>query len=442
MLLNIFNEVSFTVPGWTDYLTLALSLLALVLAGYFAAWEVAYFTLDSKETNDMLESDDKREQAVIKLLSSPQKLLATIIIGSNVANITFIILALTFTYNIFDFSLQPVWGFFISVTLIGLALLIPGQIIPKVHASDHARKTVLKSTGALLALQAIFKPFIELLANSKTLINNKLTRRNLNLISVDELSQALDLSEEQQEEDKEMLEGIIKFGIIQVSDIMTSRVDMVSVDIKLNFKQLVDLIIESGYSRLPVYSGNRDNIKGILFSKDLLPHLDKSPNFRWQSLIRQPYYVPETKKIDDLLNEFQENRVHLALVVDEYGGTSGLVTLEDIIEEIVGDISDEYDEEETLFQKIDNHTYIFEAKISLSDFFKAAEINSSLFEDITEDVETLAGMILEIKGEMPEKKEMIGYEHYVFEILAKDKRRIKKVKLHIKNDPNKPDRDE
>ena len=283
---------------------------------------------------------------------------------------------------------------------------------------------------------------MDILAESKALVNSRLPKRSPNMISMDELSHALDLSDDKQEEDKEMLEGIIKFANIQVADVMTSRMDMVIVDIKLNFKQLMDVIIESGYSRLPVYAGTRDNIKGILFSKDLLPYLDKPETFRWQTLIRQPYYVPETKKIDDLLSEFQENRIHLALVVDEYGGTSGLVTLEDIIEEIVGDISDEYDEEETLFQKIDNHTYIFEAKILLNDFFKAADIERELFDKITEEVETLAGMILEIKGEMPVKNEMIGFKHYVFEIIAVDNRRIKKVKLHIKNNPNKPADDE
>ena len=289
----------------------------------------------------------------------------------------------------------------------------------------------------LLGIQNFFKPFVDVLADSKALVNSRLPKRNLNLISMDELTHALDLTNNTQEEDKEMLEGIIKFANIQVADVMTSRMEMVMVDIKLNFKQLLDIIIESGYSRLPVYSGTRDNIKGILFSKDLLPFLDKPETFRWQTLIRQPYYVPETKKIDDLLSEFQENRVHLALVVDEYGGTSGLVTLEDIIEEIVGDISDEYDEEETLYQKIDNHTYIFEAKILLNDFFKIAEIDDKQFDKITEDVETLAGLILELKGEMPLKNEMIDFKHYIFEIMVVDSRRIKKVKLHIKNDPNK-----
>lgn len=442
MLLNIFTDIYFITPEWSDYILLALSLLFLVLAAFFGAWEVAYFSLEPEDTSELLESDDKKERNAIKLLSSPQKLLATIIIGNSVASMAFIILSAALTYSVFDFELQPLWGIIAPVLIISLILLTFGQIMPKVYASEFSKETVLKSSGEILALQNFFKPFVNLLADSKALVNSRLTKRNFNLISMDELSQALDLSNDQQEEDKEMLEGIIKFGNIQVADIMTSRVDMVNVDIKLNFKQLLELIIESGYSRLPVFSGSRDNIKGILFSKDLLPFLDKPENFRWQTLIRQPYYVPETKKIDDLLSEFQENRVHLAMVVDEYGGTAGLVTLEDIIEEIVGDISDEYDEEETLFQKIDNHTYIFEAKILLNDFYKVTDIDKTQFDKITEEVETLAGMILEIKGEMPSKNEMIGYKHYVFEIMAVDNRRIKKVKLHIKNDPNKPQDDE
>lgn len=215
---------------------------------------------------------------------------------------------------------------------------------------------------------------------------------------------------------------------------MTSRVDVVDADIKTNYRQLLDLITGAGYSRIPVYSGSRDNIKGILYSKDLLPHLEKPASFRWQSLLRPAYYVPETKMIDDLLSEFQKNKVHLAVVVDEYGGTSGIVTLEDILEEIVGDISDEYDEEEKLYTKIDNHTFIFEAKIQLNDFYKIDEINENDFVKVTEDVETLAGLVLELKGDIPRKDEMIDYGRYVFEVMSADNRRIKKIKLHIKDD--------
>lgn len=442
MLLNIFTDVYFTAPQWSDYVLLVLSMLFLAFSAFFSSSEVAYFTLSPKNLAEMHESEEKSAKTTIKLLNSPQKLLATIMIGNSVANIAFVILSTTLIYSVFDFELTPVWKFIAPVLFVSVTLLTFGQIMPKVYSSEYSTETVLKNSGIILALQNFFKPFVDILAESKALVNSRLPKRSPNMISMDELLHALDLSDDKQEEDKEMLEGIIKFANIQVADVMTSRMDMVIVDIKLNFKQLMDVIIESGYSRLPVYAGTRDNIKGILFSKDLLPYLDKPETFRWQTLIRQPYYVPETKKIDDLLSEFQENRIHLALVVDEYGGTSGLVTLEDIIEEIVGDISDEYDEEETLFQKIDNHTYIFEAKILLNDFFKAADIERELFDKITEEVETLAGMILEIKGEMPVKNEMIGFKHYVFEIIAVDNRRIKKVKLHIKNNPNKPADDE
>ncbi|MHB9056529.1 MAG: gliding motility-associated protein GldE [Paludibacteraceae bacterium] len=442
MLLNIFTDVYFITPLWGDYLILALALISLAFSAFFASSEVAYFTLSSRALAEMHESEDKADKATIRLLNSPQKLLATIMIGSSIADITFVILSTTLLYSVFDFDLEPAWGLIAPVLFFSLILLTLGQIMPKVYSSEFTSKTVLKNSRILLALQNLFKPFVELLAESKALVNSRLPKKNINLISMDELSQALDFNNEKQDEDKEMLEGIIKFANIEVADVMTSRMDMVTVDIKTNFKQLIDIIIESGYSRLPVYSGTSDNIKGILFSKDLLPYLDKPETFRWQTLIRQPYYVPETKKIDNLLSEFQENRVHLALVVDEYGGTSGLVTLEDIIEEIVGDISDEYDEEETLYQKIDNHTYIFEAKVLLNDFFKIADIDEKQFNKITEEVETLAGLILEIKGEMPQKNEMIGYKHYVFEVMAVDNRRIKKVKLHIKNDPNRPIEDE
>ncbi|NLO71805.1 MAG: gliding motility-associated protein GldE [Porphyromonadaceae bacterium] len=441
-LLNIFTDVYFKTPEWTDYVLLTLSILFLAFSAFFSSAEVAYFSLEKEDLDEIEESEETKDKAIIRLLGNPQKLLATIIIGRNVTIISFIILTLTFVYSVFDFTEMPIWGFVGPFAIISVVFITFSELMPKVYSSEFSIQTVRKSSITLLKLQTFFRPFVELLAESKALVYSKLTRVDMNTISVDELSHALDLTTETQEEDKELLEGIIKFGNIQVSDIMTSRVDMVDIDTKLNFKQLMDLVKDSGYSRLPVYSGTRDNIKGILFSKDLLPFLDKPETFRWQTLIRQAYYVPETKKIDDLLIEFQENRIHLALVVDEYGGISGLITLEDIIEEIVGDISDEYDEEEILFQKIDNHTYIFEAKILLNDFFKITEIDEKDFEKITEEVETLAGMILEIKGEMPVKNEMLQFEHYVFEILQADKRRIKKVKLHIKNDPDNEHDDE
>ena len=437
----IFGDVTVNPISVSAIVFLVLGLLFLAFSAFISSSEVAFFSLyTQKNINEFEEGATKSDKAVIRLLNSPQKLLATILICNSLFNVSVVILLAAFTNSLLNFEFVPTLGFLLQVAIFSFIVVIFGEIMPKVYSSEYAIKTARKSARMLLTLQNLMKPFVNLLVNSTSIVTDHLTKNTFNNISMDELSHALELTADTQDEEKEMLEGIIKFGNIHVADIMTSRVDMVDVNIKLNFPQLLE-VVKSGYSRLPVYSGSRDNIKGILFSKDLLPHLDKPATFRWQTLIRPPYYVPEAKKINDLLNEFQENHVHLALVVDEYGGTSGLVTLEDILEEIVGDISDEYDEEETLFTKIDNHTFLFEAKILLNDFYKIAEISKEDFTKVTEDVETLAGLILELKGDMPVRNEQIGYGRYVFDIIAVDNRRIKKVKLHIKNDPNKNDND-
>jgi putative hemolysin len=418
-------------------ISLLVSALLLSFSAVISASEVALFSLDPKTMDELEDSDRKADQNILRLLKTPQRLLATILIGQNFLNVAVILLITHATTTVLNFDSSPILGFVFQTILITFAILLFGEIIPKVYATQYARKTASYTVPVLSLMEKLFGPFVSLLVNSTSIVNNRLAKHNRTNISMDELSHALELTSNSKDEDTDILEGIIKFGNIQVVDIMTSRVDMVVVDIKANYKQLLDIIIESGYSRIPVFGGTRDNIKGLLYSKDLLPHLDKPANFRWQSLVRQAYYVPETKMIDDLLLEFQENRVHLALVVDEYGGTSGLVTLEDILEEIVGDISDEYDDEQVLFTKIDNHTFIFEAKILLNDFFKIAEIEEDDFVKVTEEVETLAGLILELKGEIPSKNERIDYGRYVFEIVAVDSRRIKKVKLYIKDDFNK-----
>ncbi len=380
----------------------------------------------------MRESDQKADQKILQLLQSPQKLLATILVGNNFVNIALILILTFVTDSIFNFDTSPVLEFVFKTVIITFILLLFGEILPKTYASHNTRKVAGFTAGILIITAKIFAPVVNLLYKSTSSVYTRLSKLQKTNISIDELSHALELTSDENDEDTGILEGIIKFGNIQVVDIMTPRVEMVDIDIKLSYRNLLKLVVTSGYSRIPVYSGNRDNVKGILYGKDLLPHLDKPDSFRWQSLIRQPYYVPETKKIDDLLNEFQKNKVHLAIVVDEYGGTSGLVTLEDIIEEIVGDISDEYDEEEALFTRVNPHTYVFEAKIQLNDFFKIEEIEEDDFSKIKDEVETLAGLVLEIKGEMPLKDERIEYKHYVFEVLSVDKRRIKKLKLHIR----------
>ena len=434
VLYTIFGGITIHPITISAIISLIASMLLLCLSAFISASEVAFFSLDPKTLNELEESERKADHNILRLLKTPQRLLATMLIGNNFLNVAVILLLTYFTNTILNFDSAPLLGFVFQTIIITFAILLFAEIMPKVYATQFARKTASYTVPFLSALEKLFGPLVSFLVNSTSVVNNRLTKHNHSNISMDELSHALELTSNSKDEDTEILEGIIKFGNIQVVDIMTSRVDMVVVDIKTNYKQLLDLKIESGYSRIPVYAGTRDNIKGLLYSKDLLPHLDKPANFRWQTLVRPAYYVPETKKIDDLLSEFQSNKVHLAIVVDEYGGTSGLVTLEDILEEIVGDISDEYDNEEVLFTKIDNHTFIFEAKILLNDFFKIAEIEEDDFLKVTEEVETLAGLILELKGDIPAKNERIDYGRYVFEIVAADNRRIKKVKLYIKDD--------
>lgn len=427
-----FAAISVLPLTLSGVVALLISILLLMLSAVISASEVAFFSLDPQTLDEMENSAVKPDQRTLQLLQNPQRLLATILIGNNFVNVSIIILLTFFTNSVLDFTRAPIVGFVFQTIIITFLLLLFGEITPKIYATRFALKTTRGTVHIIFGLEKIFGPFVSLLVNSTSIVNTRLSKLNKNNISMYELSQALELTSNSKDEDTEILEGIIKFGNIQVVDIMTPRVDMIDIDIKTTYKDLLNIIIEHGYSRIPVYSGSRDNIRGILYAKDLLAHLDKPANFRWQSLVRSAYYVPETKKIDDLLNEFQNTKVHLAIVVDEYGGTSGMVTLEDILEEIVGDISDEYDEEEKLFTKLDNHTFIFEAKIQLNDFFKIAEIEETDFIKVTDEVETLAGLILEIKGEIPAKNEQIEYNHYVFEILSVDNRRIKKVKLSIK----------
>ena len=433
-LYTIFGGITVHPITLSAIISLLVSALLLGFSAIISASEVALFSLDPQTMDELEESEKKGDQSILRLLKTPQRLLATILIAQNFLNVAVILLITYATTSVLNFDSVPVLGFVFQTIIITFAILLFGEIIPKVYATQFAQKTAFNTVPVLSTLEKLFGPFVSLLVNSTSIVHSRLAKHNRSNISMDELSHALELTSNSKDEDTDILEGIINFGNKQVVDIMTSRVDMVLVDIKSNYKQLLDIIIESGYSRIPVFAGTRDDIKGLLYSKDMLAHLDKPANFRWQTLIRQAYFVPETKMIDDLLLEFQENRIHLALVVDEYGGTSGLITLEDILEEIVGDISDEYDDEEVLFTKIDNHTFIFEAKILLNDFFKIAEIEEDDFVKVTEEVETLAGLILELKGEIPVRNERIDFGRYVFEIVSVDNRRIKKVKLFIKDD--------
>ena len=329
MLLS-FNLLYITFNPFTfnELIALFICLILLVLSGLISASEVAFFSFRPQTIDEMQQSEIISDKKILNLLQTPQKLLAAILIGNNFVNVA-IILILTFVSNrLINFQDAPILGFVFQTIVITFVLLLFGEILPKIFASQEGKKVAGFTAPLLLVLQKMFKPVVRILIKSTATMNLKLARHNKTNISIDELSHALELTSGKNDEDTEILEGIIKFGNIQVVDIMTSRVDIVDIDIKTSYKQLIEKIINCGYSRIPIFSGNRDNIKGILYSKDLLPHLDKPDTFRWQTLIRQAYYVPETKMIDDLLNEFQKTKVHLAIVVDEYGGTSGLVSLD------------------------------------------------------------------------------------------------------------------
>lgn len=395
--------------------------------------ETAFFSLTPTQIDELKKSDTKRDRMVLDLLKKPQRLLATILIGNNFVNIIITLLFAYATAAAIPDHIAPVWVFLIETVLITFLLLLFGEITPKVYASVEPVKMAKLTAGGIRILSKVFAPLSFLLVKSTSIVERRMEKYSHSNLSMDELSQAVELTDIATEEEKGILEGITKFGNRCVSDVMHSRLDIVDVDIKANFKQLLSVIISSGYSRIPVIAGTSDTIKGVVYSKDLLPHLDKPQNFRWQTLIRPAYFVPESKHLDDLLQEFQQNKVHLAIVVDEYGGTSGLITLEDILEEIVGEISDEYDDEEKLYTRLNENTYLFEGKILLNDFYKVLDIPETEFERVAGEAETLAGLVLELKGDFPKRGETVKYGKYEFEVVALDKRRIKTIKLIVKS---------
>jgi len=393
--------------------------------------EVAYFSLDHLNIEQLKNSEITSDKLVIRHLSHPEKLLATILVTNNFINVGIVILSSFITTSLFDFSENPVFGFVFKVIIITFLILFFGEIIPKIYANQYPVKFSKLMARPLVIFTRIFWPLSIILVKSTSVVNKKLAKKKRN-ISIEELSDALDMTDTTIAEDKKILKGIIKFGNIDVKEIMQARVDVIGTDIKTKFNDLIPVIMDSGYSRIPVFEETLDHILGILYIKDLLPHIHKK-TFNWQTLIRPPYYVPETKKISDLLKEFQLNKIHLAIVIDEYGGTSGIITLEDILEEIVGEITDEYDEEEIHYKKINENTYIFEGKIQLHDFYKILNIYEDTFNEIEGDYDTLAGLILELRGEIPEKDDKLSYKDFVFKIRSVDNRRIKEIQVSIRN---------
>lgn len=430
-LANLFNGVTVTSPSVGAIIALILAVLLLYASGFVSASEIAFFSLSPSDLNDIEQEKHPADAKITALLEDSERLLATILISNNFVNVTIIMLCNYFFASIINFG-TSIWLEFLVITVVlTFLLLLFGEIMPKIYSAQYTLKFCRKAVPVISFLVSFFRPLSSLLVHSTTLVNKCIAKKNYNL-SVNELSQALELTDKNEiSEENNILEGIIRFGGETAKEVMTSRLDVVDLDIKTPYKDVLKCIIDNAYSRIPIYAGSKDNIKGILYIKDLLPHLNKGDNFRWQSLIRPAYFVPETKMIDDLLRDFQSNKIHIAIVVDEFGGTSGIVTMEDIIEEIVGEIHDEYDDEERTFAKLKDNVYVFEAKTLLSDFYKITKANPAEFEAVAGDADTLAGLLLEIKGEFPVLHEKLDYNNYVFEVLAMDNRRILKVKVTI-----------
>ncbi len=391
--------------------------------------EVAYFSLSPADKKQLEEKGSKRSAKVIELLSKPERLLGTILITNNFINVGIIILAAYLMNQLLDFGSSKTLQFLVQVVVVTFILLLFGEILPKLYANLYSIRFSLFMAYPLRFFEKIFYPISSILIFSTSLVNTRMAKKKQN-ISMDDLSGALELTADAISDEKTILEGIIKFGNIDVKEIMKSRIDVVSAEIGSKLDELIRIAVESGYSRIPIYKQNFDQVKGILYIKDLLPHIQKSRNFQWQTLIRPPYYVPENKKIDDLLNEFQTKKKHMALVVDEYGGTSGIVTLEDIIEEIVGEITDESDGDETFYEKLSETEYLFDGKILLNDLYKTIG-QDDVFDKVKGDADTLAGLILELKGDFPENGETTSYRNFEFTIESVDKRRIRKIRLKI-----------
>ena len=400
------------------------------MSAFVSGSEIAFFGLTPQDIEELEENqDDDNHSKAFNLISQSERLLATILISNNLVNVTLVIL-LSFAISQTVVFNSPVVDFLLQTVFLTFLLLLFGEIFPKLVAKGRKMKWALFAASPLTAIFNFVGPLAKLMARSTTLVNRIITKR-ADSISTDELSQALEISDVKSEQDKEMLEGILSFGEKEVSEIMVSRIDVTDIEYNYSWSEVVDTILQSGFSRIPVYDKTQDNIKGVLYSKDLIPHIGKrDDSFKWQSLLRPAFFIPESKMIDDLLEDFRRKKTHIAIVVDEYGCTQGIVTLEDILEEIVGDIDDEYDEEDKLYQQLSEDTYVFEAKISLSDFCRVTGVEEEEFGEIGE-VETLAGLILSLKGDFPTKNESVVGGRCRFLVLEIRRHRIISVRVKV-----------
>lgn len=427
----IFAAVPSTMSA-SQILALVLALLALMISGFVSGSEIAFFSLEPQQIDD-LDDDDPKSQSILRIVRQPERLLATILIANNLVNVTIVVLCNFALGPIFS-GMSAVMSFILQTVILTFLILLFGEILPKLIANANNMRWVRFAIGGVSAMMKIFSPLSSMLVKSSGIVKKVITKKQHD-VTTDELSKALEITDVKGTDDKEMLEGILRFGDTTASEVMTPRVDMTDIDISADFDEVMRIVLESGYSRLPVYRDSQDDIQGILYSRDLLPYIGKAkPDFEWQKLLRKPYFVPESRMIDDLLEDFRGRRLHMAIVVDEFGGTQGIVTLEDVLEEIVGDINDEYDDEQAPYKRLPDDTFIFEGKTILSDFFRVTGLNEEDYEAVTEDCETLAGMLLAIRGDFPKEKEPLVYGRCRFLILDVTNHRITSVRVKVMPD--------
>lgn len=427
--LDMALAISVTEPSLWAWVALGCSCILLVCSGLASASEIAFFSLTPQHLAEISEERRSCDTHILQLREHSDRVLATILILNNLVNVGVIMLLNYFFMDWLHFGQGTEWLEFLLLTvLLTFLLLLFGEIMPKIYSTQHTLSFARFAAPLLFVIQKIFYPISSMLMLSKA-FTDRLVSYETESLTVDDLEKAMELTNKKDiAEESQMLQGIIRFGGEMAREIMTPRVDIVDLDMDTSFQDVIKCVIENNYSRIPVYKGSSDNIQGVLYIKDLLPHLQKTA-FRWQSLIRPPYFVPETKMIDDLLRDFQQNKVHIAIVVDEFGGTSGIVTMEDIIEEIIGEIDDEYDDDEKTYQRLNQNTYVFQAKTLLTDFYRIMKLDDDFFDEIEGDADTLAGLLLELKGEFPALRERLTYRNFTFEVMEMDERRIVSIKV-------------
>ncbi|MBN7814517.1 gliding motility-associated protein GldE [Algoriphagus pacificus] len=409
-----------------------LFIILLIGSALVSGSEVAFFSLSNEDLESLQMDQSGNAKSVIKLVESPKKLLSTILILNNLINIGIVTLTTFVSWSIFGMNATGILIILIQTIGVTFAIVFFGEIVPKVYASKASMQFSLIMAPSINFFSSLLKPISVFLMAMSNLIEKNIQKRGYSL-SVNELNQALEMTtEDTPEEERDILKGIVNFGTLTVKQVMRSRMDITAIDEEMDFHELMDKINKSGYSRIPVYQETIDNISGILYIKDLLPYIERDEDFAWKDLIRKSFFVPENKKVDSLLKDFQLKRVHMAIVVDEYGGTSGLVTLEDLIEEIIGEINDEFDDtDDIFFQELDPNTFIFEGKVSLNDFCKKLELDQQIFEEVKGESESLGGLLLELNSKLPKNGTKIKFDEFEFTILAVDARKIKKVKVHL-----------